>query len=508
MKEIRYYFQWIALTCFVFFASCGDDDKEAAKVVFPEAQKLECTVGEEKNLTFEATADWALTSSALWCSFVVNGEKVYSCSGSAGQQSVTVRIKDDATELMKSYKAELTMMMNGERQVICTITRPTTEYEVRVYNQDQSIEYTRENPIVQDYSGAAEYVVVANFDWVAEYPQELAVSVISGSAGEKVVLDPSLVKGFTKEAWQAVVNFKNKENKVVADIPVKYEGIPADRIEFSLANPFGTPVTFSVSGDSYTISEVEYEGSMPIVVTAKDNQYAIVYVDYKEVRNEITWEYEYEFKRMTENDSWFWTEDDQTGNVEISAGYNNDKELTGYLMVFPVAVYEAIKDDFDAEVFSTKGLNKDYDRFVGAKVVQVANSRFTTGFDLADAEGNVLPDEYGDAIEPISYVNAGMDEDYVLATYGTTNLYILALPNSVSYPSVMITPRGYTGYDLQVSADFEGKNTLWNGVEKDDAMLSATLYGLEAGVTGAKDMVVSFLTPNGETYAVLLISRY
>lgn len=508
MKEIRYYFQWLAFACCVFFAGCDNDDKETAKAVFPEAQQLECHVGEEKNLTFDATADWVLTSSALWCSLVVDNEKVYSCSGTAGKQTVTVSIGDDATELMKSYKAELVLMMNGERQMIYTITRPTTEYEVRVYNEDQTIEYTRENPIPQDYSGTTKYVVIANFDWVAEYPEELSVSTVSGNAGEKVVLKPSLMKGYTKEAWQAVVNFRNKENKVVADIPVKYEGIPADRIEFSNANPLGTPITFSLYGDSYKIGEVEHEGSMPIAVTAKDNQYVVVYVDYKEERNPLTWEYEYEFKRMSEEDTWFWTEDDRVGNVKISAGYNNDKELTGYLMVFPVAVYEAIKDNFDAEVFRPDGLNKGYDYYVAARLVQVANPKFTTGFDLTDVEGNALPDEYGDAIQPISYVNAGLDEEYVLATYGTTNVYILALPNSVGYPSVLIAPRGYTGYYLQVSTDFEGKNTLWNGVEKEDAMLSVTLYGLEVGVKGDKDIVVSFITPDGQTYAVLLVSRY
>lgn len=89
--------------------------------VFPQLQKMERAVGDEILLSFEAGSNWSLTSSALWCTFLVNGEQNYSCSGIAGKQAVT--IKGIVMIIDEELTADLTLLMDGNRQVIFEISR-------------------------------------------------------------------------------------------------------------------------------------------------------------------------------------------------------------------------------------------------------------------------------------------------------------------------------------------------------------------------------------------------
>lgn len=514
MKDIKYFLRLMLLASCALFGACSDDDEDKIQPVFPQSQVVSGEVGEEKVLTFEAADNWTLTSSALWCKFKKGEEQVYACSGSAGNQSVTVCIGDEASELLKTYEAELTLTMGGQQQVICKVTRPATGYEVRVFGEDESVEFNSGNPVLQDYDGKQKLVVKANFDWKVVLPEGLSSGVVSGIAGEKVVLAPALVKGFTKNAWQAAFRFQNRDNQVVAEAPVTYDGIPADRIEFSNENPLGSPVTFSTWGDSYKIGEVEYEGEMPLTVTAREDKYTLVYVEYKEVRNELTWEYEYEFTRLAEEDSWFRTEDDRAGNIKLTADYNNEQERTAYLMVFPDAVYERVKDNFEAMIFSTEGLQEPYSDYVAVRIAQTANPRFTTGFTITDGEGNPLTTPDGETVEAISYQNAiGASDEELIATYGTSNVYVLSLPMGVAFDNILAIPNGFTGYYVQpntyVGEYPDGYDTAWNGVEvQTDWGMSAgkgvAIYGIGADTNSDKEMVINCLN-NSDVYAVLIV---
>lgn len=487
---------------------CSDEDDKIAALEFPVWPEWDGRIGEEKALVFDAPADWTLTSSALWCCFVVAGEDVHACSGTAGRQTVTLRINDGASELMKTYEAELTLRMGGERKVIGKVTRPVTGYEVSACNEDGTVAFTAENPFVEDYDGTNRLVVTANFDWVVEASGGLEVgSVASGLAGEKVLLRPSPVKGYAKEAWQTALDFKNKAGEIVARVPVKYEGIPADRIEFSHENPIGMPVTFDENGAAYTIGEKTYEGAMPIQVTAKENQYRVVYVGYEKVIHDWTYEYEYTFTQLAEEDAWFWVEDDAAGNLRLAAAYNNGQARSGYLMVFPVAVYDKIRADFETEVFRVEGINELYLDYIAASVEQVANSCLLRGFALTDGEGNPLSDGEGGIVEAYAYQEQGgeLTDEELLAKYGTTNVYMLSLPLNVGYDMILAKPNGFSGMYLQPDAYVGGKNTLWEGVELEmsypDGMY---IYGLDSGINGSEQMTITCWDQEN-VYAVLLV---
>ena len=84
MKDIiKYYLQLIVLMFCLFTSACSDDD-ETVTPVFPDLQKIECAVGDTKTLTFEATDNWILISSSLWCYFEHDGDQTFTCSGGVG----------------------------------------------------------------------------------------------------------------------------------------------------------------------------------------------------------------------------------------------------------------------------------------------------------------------------------------------------------------------------------------------------------------------------------------
>lgn len=509
MKDImKYYLQLITLVFCLSVSACSDDD-ETTTPVFPDLQKIECEVGDTKTLTFEAADNWILTSSSLWCYFEQDGERTFVCSGNAGKQTVTIHISDDATELLKSYKAELTMKVAGNQQVIAEVTRPSTGYELHVFDAGQTVEYTAEHPYIQDYDGKESFVVSSNTDWIVESSESLDLSNtnIFGEAGDKVKIIPFLKQGAEnrKAAWSQELIFKNRKGEIISKLPVHYDGIPEDKVEFSINNPLGTTITFAYNGWTYTLDSKKADAPMPVTVTARDDKYTVVYVEYTETRNDLTWNYEYECNRMSEDESWLFADDDKEGNLSVGMMQNNGKARNAYLMAFPNAVYETVKDNFEDKVFSTdEGIVSEYAQYVAARLNQEANPKFTTGFAITDSEGNPLYDQYNEAIEAISCVDAGIcdSDEEAIQKYGTSNAYILSLPLGKSYDFIVAKPNGFTGYYVQ----YETKNQ-WNDVSVDAySMLEISISGISATTNGDNMMQIEVMN-NSEIFAVLLIER-
>lgn len=511
MKDMKYYLRFIVLMLCVSFVACSEDDKGTTPV-FPELQEIECAVGEEQTLTFDATSDWTLVSSALWCKFMVDGQEAFTCSGTAGKQSVTIRIGDDATELMKSYKAELTLMSGGAKQVIFTVTRPVTGYELHVFNTEQTVEYTAENPFGKSY-GEREYLTVsANVDWVVECSEGLVINEPAfGLAGENATVEVSLKSGFTKEAWQGTLIFKNKKNEVLCNLPVNYEGIPADKIEFSTKNPF-VAIPFSAEGNKYTMDSEEKDAPMPITVVAKGDKYAHFYVEYSEELNDEG-VFECTYTILSEDQGWFWVEDDNAGNLALNLIPNQSIERNGYLFVFPKEKYDAIKDNFEETVLLPEGVADDYYQYVAANIKQAANSKFTTGFDISNESGEALFDNWGEKVVVYPLTDSSTSEE-LIAKYGTDNAYVLNLSSELSYEPVVAKVKGFPGMSVEPNDSFEGKDTAWPGVVLSTTTLNWTKYdcvkieGLAADVGMSLEPMTILCMDQEKVYAVLLVERY
>lgn len=517
MENMKYYLRFIALALCISFVAC-DDDEKATTAVFPELQELVCEVGDNETLTFDASDAWTLTSSALWCSFIVDSDTTFSCSGKAGHQTVVMYINDDATELMKSYKAELTLMMGGEQKVIYTVTRPVIGYELHGFNADQTVIYTEENPFIEDFESKNTLLISANVDWVVEGSDGLSINATQyngyGLAGDKVTIKPELKSGHKKNGWLEHLTFKGRNGDVIATVPVRYEGIPADRLDCDNVNAVGKVITFSYQGWSYSTSNgvngsESQEAPMPIVVAAKEDKYTKVYLEYTSIQNMLTGEYEYTFTVMSEDDTWLLVDDDKQGNLDLMTSGNQGKARNGYLMVFPKQVYDEVKNDFENKVLTKEeGVKKEYEEFIVASILQEGDPSTTTGFDIVDGMGNALKDESGEVINLMSGTDMGMTEEELIANYGTSNVYMLSLPLAVSYDYFKVSPRGYTGLYLSAYPEMD-ESWMEAGVGAEPGMLDMSILGLASGVNGEGEIKLNFNDPSTEApYAILLISRY
>ena len=125
-----------ALFMALCISACSDDDDDAVKAVFPEKQTVNCVYGDTKELNFETNADWQLTSSATWCRFVNDGHEDYSLSGTAGKQTVTLKITDEAVAFDAPTVARLTMMIGAEKAIIADVVRDNKMRELKIYDME------------------------------------------------------------------------------------------------------------------------------------------------------------------------------------------------------------------------------------------------------------------------------------------------------------------------------------------------------------------------------------
>lgn len=111
----------------------------------------------------------------------------------------------------------------------------------------------------------------------------------------------------------------------IAKVPVKYEGIPADRIIGTLTGN----IEASADGESYTVGNDSYDSEgVPVTVMAKNDEYTLVCVEYLEERN-MMWEYEYTYKIIEGgSDRWLWVDNDKKGSLKIAVSRNSsEKEM-------------------------------------------------------------------------------------------------------------------------------------------------------------------------------------
>lgn len=504
MKDIKYYLQFIALMFCFLLSACNDDDDSKAPV-FPELQKIECKVGDEKVLAFEAIDNWILTSSSLWCYFEQDGEKTYSCSGTPGAQSVTIHISDDASELLKSYKAEISLMMSGTQQVIAEISRPVVGYEMRIFNEDKSVMYTEENPFVIDFDEKSNMLLTSNGDWVlAEKPEWLNIKMedgseaVSGFAGNYVLATPSVAKLSKKDAKNASLKFESRDGKTT-EIVLKYEGIPADRIITSIEEK----IKVSADGDNYTVGDDNYDADgVPVTVIARNDEYRLVSVEYTMEHDPLTWEPEFTYNIIGESASqWLWTSDDRKGNVKIAASANPGDKRCAYVLAFPNSIYAEIKDQLFERVLLVSGVSNEFKENIIVDLEQTENSSASEGFILKDGNYEPLTD-----IDLISYTEQ-VGKEAAMEKYGTTNVWIASLPLGHSFNPLIVAPKGMTMNNYIAGVEFLN-NSKWDGIEIGEAFMDVPIYGIDENTNGEKDMEISIInSASGMTYAVLIISK-
>lgn len=339
----------VALLAFTMGA-CSDDDDEVT-VQFPELQELTCNVGETKDLTFKASSDWQLTSSALWCKFVVDGAEDYAVSGVAGDQTVAIKIDEEAQSHAVT-SADITLTMGMQKAVIAKVVRAAQGYELKVY--DEAGKEIKE--IEVGYSNFKPFTVKANFHFaVTNRPSwvEIDGGALSGVANKETTgALRAIENGITEKypvtaADKQQLVFADEDGKVSFTYPLVFKGMDAKEIKITAVtnNPWDWTVSLdgkqflqeSTSGLTGEASKNLYKNRLPFTIKALNDDYEIVYMQKVELMPGM---FNYAIG-ADEGVDWM-SFDKKTMSLSVDA---STEEREGFVLAFPAAVYNEIKDD-------------------------------------------------------------------------------------------------------------------------------------------------------------------
>lgn len=336
-----------ALFMALCISACSDDD-DAAKVVFPEKQTVNCVYGDTKELNFEVNANWQLTSSATWCRFMNDGHEDYSLSGTAGKQTVTLKITDEVVAFDAPTVAHLTMMIGADKAIIADVVRDNKTRELKIYdmegNEIQEIEV--------GYDDYKPFQVKANFRFAAtNRPEwlEVAGNAIVGTVnemtkGEVKVIDNPL---YAKYVQNGTLTFADEDGVMSYSFPLVYKGMDPKKIKILNSNPWNWEVSLdgktfiqtSSAGASASTTTSTYNKFIPYTVQALNDEVVPVYIQ-KVV------EYGMVQMKIGEEDGvdWIKLEDDKKGNLRLKVN-DSSEEREGYVLLLPQALYDEIKDE-------------------------------------------------------------------------------------------------------------------------------------------------------------------
>lgn len=353
----------LAMMIMTAFTACSDDDNEGNKtVVFPELANISSAAGETTELSFEASADWELSSNAGWCKFQ-NGEFLESLIyGKAGKQTVTIMTSADGQNYNEDAVAEITLKMGNASQVIYKVTRAKREYADLVVSDEAGNIYDRTHPLTIKGNTATSpvYTVIkaqaesgvkigfTNPEWLSYVIDEKAgtyqftfnTANTSGLNPKYPITGNSYTLTFVTE--DATTAKTDKVRKV--EIPVVYEGLQRDAIGIS---PTYLNALASVTGKELSDDTGILEQMQSTVTVYNDEFETVIFAATKEVNDEGEEEFTYDFNTTV---NWLHAVTGTGSNkdkVTVTADTNRETaERAATVMIFPKAVYDEIKGDW------------------------------------------------------------------------------------------------------------------------------------------------------------------
>lgn len=353
----------LAMMIMTAFTACSDDDNEGNKtVVFPELANISSAAGETTELSFEASADWELSSNAGWCKFQ-NGEFLESLIyGKAGKQTVTIMTSADGQNYNEDAVAEITLKMGNASQVIYKVTRAKREYADLVVSDEAGNIYDRTHPLTIKGNTATSpvYTVIkaqaesgvkvgfTNPEWLSyvinekegTYQFTFNTANTSGLNPKYPITGNSYTLTFVTE--DATTAKTDKVRKV--EIPVVYEGLQRDAIGIS---PTYLNALASVTGKELSDDTGILEQMQSTVTVYNDEFETVIFAATKEVNDEGEEEFTYDFNTTV---NWLHAVTGTGSNkdkVTVTADTNRETaERAATVMIFPKAVYDEIKGDW------------------------------------------------------------------------------------------------------------------------------------------------------------------
>ena len=186
MKILKKYLLVGAIGIMPFcISACSDNDDDSVAPIFPSVETMNVAANSEQTFNFVSNMAWRMSSSATWCTFPEVGEKAQTISGEAGSHTVRLKISDESMKFDKETKAVLTLIMDGQKQVVAEIVRGAKEYEFKVFDAEGN-----ETDVLNiGHKGSLEFSVEANFEFAAtsspEWLDEVVMKTSPDNPGKK-----------------------------------------------------------------------------------------------------------------------------------------------------------------------------------------------------------------------------------------------------------------------------------------------------------------------------------
>lgn len=262
MKKLisRYWLVLVALVSVTLFSACSSDNDDAVTPVFPQVQTIAGNAGDEIDFTFDANENWSLSSNAIWCKLVQDKDTAFVLNGTAGKQTIKVKLTDDE-ESKELSVTQLYLSMGNQKVAIAQVERSAAGYTVNVY--DEAGNDITETGIVVGYDEYTKFSVKANYrfavtntpDWV-----KLEGGFFVGRANELTTSGAQFSEG-VKSAKYAIaadegytITIASQDGKAKKTIPVRYNGMPTSTmdVDYPTSSPWAV---WNVSMDGKNFSQ-------------------------------------------------------------------------------------------------------------------------------------------------------------------------------------------------------------------------------------------------------------
>lgn len=372
----KYWLVLMALVSVTLFTACSSDDDDAVTPVFPQVQTISGEAGEVKEFTFEANESWSLSSDKIWCKLVGEKADAFVLNGTAGKQTIKVKITaDDASDDMSV--AQLFLNMGGQKVAIAEVTRSAAGYKLQVF--DAAGNDITETGITVGYNVYNKFTVKSNFRFaVTNTPAwvDLEGGFLVGTPNEAVVGGVSFKENQGVSAKYAIakdgnytITFTSEDGKAAVTIPVIYNGMTTSTMDVTYPTSSQWAVwNVSLDGKVFTQNGSSLNGGdtnaftfynfVPFTLKTLGDAYQLVVFDKKE-------------DGLREETSGAVKLQGEKGDVKltIDALSSGSREFLVYAL--PQSVFESLENGLDGmleEDFMT--VKSDYDRYFLMDVVQ------------------------------------------------------------------------------------------------------------------------------------------
>lgn len=378
----KYWLVLMALVSVTLFTACSSDDDDAVNPVFPQVQTIAGAAGDELDFTFDANENWSLASSAIWCKLVQGENDAFVLNGTAGKQTIKVKITaDDASKDMSV--AQLFLTMGGQKVAIAEVKRSAAGYELKVY--DELGNDITETGIIVGYKDIAGQPIYNKFSVKANYRfavtntpawVELEGGFLVGTPNKPAVGGASFKENQGVSAKYAIakeanytITFSSEDGKAAVTVPVIYNGMTTNTMDVTYPTASQWAVwnvsldgkVFTQNGSSLngeTTNAFTFHNFVPFTLKTFGDAYQLVVFENKE-------------NGLFEDASGAVQLQGEKGDVKLTVAPLGSGSREFLVYALPQSVFESLENGLDGMLeddFMT--VKSDYDRYFLMDIVQ------------------------------------------------------------------------------------------------------------------------------------------